>query len=189
MLNTKPNHDNSVYPALLLSDFFKRFDKSTYVSEVNNGNFTDNLVWFDLYKENNPFTSTELNDEYNYIILEIISEDSSFNIVGVNRMNSLDNYYQINDPGVSEFAERNHLVSFLIEAAKEIKKVFGNNTIIELEKVIDPEIEDDITLFAYIQTNLSVDEALSKIDKIEDNWFIENLHRAKGRFNFDVKWV
>lgn len=204
MLNTKCYNDNAVHALLLCDDFFERYERNrVHASQINsNITFIDDSVWFiDEYLDNfemgrehsekiSHFTSTELKGEYKYIILETISNNSSFNVVEVNNMNSLGNYYQISDSvEVYEFAEQNELVPFLIEAAREIQKVFGNNIVIELEKAIDPELKDDISIFAYIQTDISVDEALSKIDKIEDDWFLENLHRAKGRFNFDVKWV
>jgi len=51
--------------------------------------------------------------------------------------------------------------------------------------VIDRGIK---SLFASIYTDLSVDEAMSKMDYLDENWFICNMDKAKGKFNYDVEW-
>jgi hypothetical protein len=102
----------------------------------------------------------------------------------------LDDYYQIEDwDSIGKFLIKNKdLISFLKEAAREISKVFSNDTEIRLELIKDPEISDDIELFATILTDLSVEKALKKVNDIEDNWFLDKLELAQGRFNFDVSW-
>jgi hypothetical protein len=102
----------------------------------------------------------------------------------------LDDYYQIEDwDSIGKFLIKNKdLISFLKEAAREIRKVFSDDTEIRLELIKDPEISDDIELFATILTDLSVEKALKKVNDIEDNWFLDKLELAQGRFNFDVSW-
>lgn len=105
-------------------------------------------------------------------------------------MGELNRNYEISNwTKVSDFLKKHpYLVGFLHEASSKIRQFFGENVQIKLELVSDPEIEDETSLFAYVFTDLSVDEALSRLRKLDDEWFLDNVRRAKGRFNIDVAW-
>jgi hypothetical protein len=97
----------------------------------------------------------------------------------------ISNWYEI-----SQFLkEHPYLMGLLFDAYNKIKEFFGTSIHVRLEIVNDPEIEDETSLCAYIYTDLSVDEALSNLKKLDHEWFLDNAYRARGRFNIDVAWI
>jgi len=58
-----------------------------------------------------------------------------------------------------------------------------------LEVVSDPEVEDMDELFAYILTSFPVDEALARLAKLDEEWFLDQLDQVGGRFNFNLEFV
>jgi len=81
------------------------------------------------------------------------------------------------------------LVKVLLEARLYLQKYFGPAPQVTLEVVSDPEVEGVEELFAYILTSLPVDEALARLDKLDEEWFLDQLDRVGGRFNFNLEFV
>jgi hypothetical protein len=80
----------------------------------------------------------------------------------------------------------------LIEARPHIERIFGSNTRVTLEVTFDPDSEslrDSEELFADIQTSLPVDAALARLHKLDQDWFLSQLCRVKGRLNFSLEFV
>jgi len=100
-------------------------------------------------------------------------------------INTITKLYKLEDEeNIIKFIEsNNYLIDFLIDFYKQAKKIFENS-------IIHLSLVDDHTeiLFASIYTNLSVDEAMSKMEYIDENWFICNMDKARGKFNYDVEW-
>lgn len=72
------------------------------------------------------------------------------------------------------------LIGTLLEAHKQIKRVFGENMIeVYLEYGRDPE-EDFEGLFAVIKTNLSPEESLDLLDRFDEEWFLDNVSNEIG---------
>ena len=67
-----------------------------------------------------------------------------------------------------------HLVPLLIEAAEVVPRYFEPDAPLVLEVVTDPE-EDGLPpeLFALVQTALDPDEALARIDRLDDDWWLD----------------
>jgi len=103
-----------------------------------------------------------------------------------NNYDTIEKLYKLKDKtSIFEFLDSNsYLTDFLIDAHKQIVNIF-ENSVIQLNLVIDEGIE---SLFANIFTDLLVDEAMSKMDYLDENWFLSNMDKAKGKFNFDVEW-
>ena len=80
------------------------------------------------------------------------------------------------------------LVSLLLEAYVEVGNYFPHSRVF-LEVFDDPEVEGMDKLFAYIRTPLPVDEALARLDKLDEEWFLDQLDRAAGRFNFNLEFA
>lgn len=84
-----------------------------------------------------------------------------------------------------EYRKKREIVNFLInrqsilnlirEAPLQIQKHFGSDMKLAIEIIYDPEIEDFKILFIYIKTNLDVDEALKRLDKIDEEWHYEEI--------------
>jgi len=81
------------------------------------------------------------------------------------------------------------LVEVLLEARLYLQKYFGPAPQVTLEVVSDPEVEGVEELFAYILTSLPVDEALARLDRLDEEWFLDQLDRVGGRFNFNLEFV
>ena len=81
------------------------------------------------------------------------------------------------------------LVEVLLDAHVYLQKYFGPDPQVTLEVVSDPEVEGMDELFAYILTPLPVDEALARLDRLDEEWFLDQLDRVAGRFNFNLEFL
>jgi hypothetical protein len=81
------------------------------------------------------------------------------------------------------------LVEVLLEAHVYLQKYFGPDPQVTLRVVSDPEAESTDELFAYIRTSLPVDEALARLDKLDEDWFLDQLDRVNGQLNFNLEFV
>jgi hypothetical protein len=73
------------------------------------------------------------------------------------------------------------LIPLLDEAYSKIGDYFGSKPNIVLEVVTDPEADDDRQLVAYIQTQFDVDEALARLDQLDENWWFKASRKGHGK--------
>lgn len=103
----------------------------------------------------------------------------------------LHHLYIIRNPGaVARFLE-NHsaiLSSTLIEARRKIESHFGSQSPVILEVMRDPELHDFATLFVYVKTSLSPDEACKRLRQFDREWFLKQSHAVLELLNFDVEY-
>lgn len=98
-----------------------------------------------------------------------------------------------------EFKDRNTVVSFLrenpllvdllFETRQKISHYFGPETRSALEVFTDPDDGDDHRLFALILTTFPSDEALSRLEQLDQEWWIQQPYEAKRLMNVDVEYV
>lgn len=81
------------------------------------------------------------------------------------------------------------LIDLLLEAPPHFERYFGPNPQVVLEVVVDPEASDSEELFANICTSLPAEEALERLDQLDEGWFLDQLERTAGRFNFNLEFV
>jgi hypothetical protein len=81
------------------------------------------------------------------------------------------------------------LVPLLEEAHEKIAQYFGPSSEVMLEVVTDPEAMDDRELFAFIRTTLPPDEALSNLDRLDQEWWLDAGDRAEGNLCIDVEFL
>lgn len=81
------------------------------------------------------------------------------------------------------------LVDVLLEAHAYLEGLFGPDPLVTLEVVNDPEVEGVDELFAYIFTSLSVDEALVRLKRLDNEWFLDQLDRVGDWFDFNLRFV
>lgn len=86
---------------------------------------------------------------------------------------------------------KNHpvLVDLLPEAFEKARQIFGIETPIELEVISDPEGIGPETLFAYIVTSLPTDDALSLMDRLDDQWYLSQPLEILEVFNFNLHFI
>ena len=84
---------------------------------------------------------------------------------------------------VVQFLEENKFLLPLIEEAEQkVFSIFGQNQDIRLDLL-------DNKLYLVIYTELSVKEAMELEKKLDEEWWLSNIHRANGKFNIIVEYV
>jgi len=84
---------------------------------------------------------------------------------------------------IINFIEDQDLLPFLLQAPREIQRVFGNNIVLELEFHSDPE-EHWEELFIVIKTHYSSEEAMGLERKLFDEWFVHIIDKLNNKLNF-----
>ena len=107
------------------------------------------------------------------------------------RLHRLEEIYSLRDAAtVRRFLHAcPQLVEVLLEARVHLQKYFGPDPQVTLEVISDPEAEGVDELFAYILTSLPVDEALARLDRLDEEWFLDQFDRIDGQFNFNLEFA
>jgi len=108
----------------------------------------------------------------------ISTSDSVINWLAVNPalVFNLDQEIEIKNPiEIRKFIELHPEIDVYIKRAKEIIQLYFPNSKLSLEIIADPESENGIEeVFLYIHTNISTEEALSRLRSIYDGVFIDS---------------
>lgn len=80
------------------------------------------------------------------------------------------------------------LVSFLQEAYGQIKTYFGESAQLILEVITDPEIAGAQELTIFIRTNLSSDEALQKLEQLDEGWWLDTAIDIREKLCIDIEF-
>ncbi len=102
----------------------------------------------------------------------------------------IENFYSFrNRLEIFEFL-RNHLflIPLLQEAPNQITKYFGTSLQLILEVITDPEATEDHELILFIHTDLSPDEALDKLEQLDENWWLDASVNADGKLCVHVEF-
>jgi hypothetical protein len=108
-----------------------------------------------------------------------------------NKIQSLFHIYQLRDDrSVNDFIRENpFLIELLFESNQKIKEHFGSDVQVILELLVDPEAGDYRELFALVLTELKPEEALERLEKLDNEWWLEASSLAKGLLNIDVEYI
>jgi hypothetical protein len=79
------------------------------------------------------------------------------------------------------------LYPYIVESIEKIKAIFGSYIELELRLRIDPEIANAQTLYCYIWVTMTVDEALDKLDKFDDEYYLKLPEKIKDYLNYNVR--
>ena len=108
------------------------------------------------------------------------------------RMASLADLYRFDDrEAVTGILYRHDfLVDLLLEAREHIRTHFGPDTPAALEVFHDPEDEHgDPELFALIETTLPAEEALMRLDRLDETWWLEALPRSQFILTITLRFI
>ena len=108
------------------------------------------------------------------------------------RMASLADLYRFDDrEAVTGFIYRHDfLVELLIEARKHIRTHFGPDMPVVLEVLHDPEDEHgEPELLALIETTLPPEEALMRLDRLDETWWLEALPRSQFILTITLRYI
>ena len=81
------------------------------------------------------------------------------------------------------------LVPLLLEAYGKIAEYFGPYPDVVLEVVSDQEAANDRELFILVRTNLAPGEALNRLERFDQEWWLDASDRARCMLNIDVEYV
>jgi hypothetical protein len=81
---------------------------------------------------------------------------------------------------VKAFLEENHfLIPVIEEASVKLVEYFGAETPLVLE--IRSQAEDEGSeLFLYVKTDLPVPEALTRLDRFDEEWWLDEMGRSRN---------
>jgi hypothetical protein len=81
------------------------------------------------------------------------------------------------------------LVKLLHEAQRHVRSVFGPVPVV-LRFISDPDAGDAAPeLYLYIQTSLPVAEAQARLERLDEEWWLDALPRGKGRVCIALEYV
>ena len=103
----------------------------------------------------------------------------------------LQQIYPFEQPfSVAEFLKAHpFLVNILLEAYPKMTAVFGEGVMATLRLVDEPDFPCESELFAVTQTDLPPDEALRRLNALDEEWWLEASPRARSRLNFTVEYL
>ena len=91
---------------------------------------------------------------------------------------------------VAQFVRQHpQLISPLLEAVERIDQLFGASTMTKLDIVRDPESHNQGELYAFIQTNLAVDEALKRLRRFDEGWWLTALPYTECMLTFSLEYT
>ena len=83
-----------------------------------------------------------------------------------------------------------HLVPVLIEAAEVVPRYFEPDAPLVLEVATDPEADDPVPqLFALIETRLDPEVAADRLDRLDEDWWLDHSPAGPGVLDLDVEFV
>jgi hypothetical protein len=106
-------------------------------------------------------------------------------------LDAVEKLFEIGDvPGVRRYLDgQPTLVPLLVEARRAIPRYFPDPTGVRLELLADRDDGDHVDLFAIIRTVLPEDEALRRLDRFDEEWWLEAAVRGNGHLTIDVESV
>lgn len=112
-------------------------------------------------------------------------------IVESSRLRQLGEFYTFrNVTAIRRFLHIHpRLIDVLLEARAHLQEHFGPDPQVVLQVVEDPEAENWSQLFAYILTDLPVDEAQARLEKLDEEWFLNQLYQVNNLFDFNLEFV
>jgi len=81
------------------------------------------------------------------------------------------------------------LLDLLAEAPGQIGQHFGPEVQLALEVFSDPEAEDEEEAFILILTDLPPEQARSRLDQLDEEWWLDASQAAGGLLNIDVEYL
>lgn len=85
---------------------------------------------------------------------------------------------------------RPHLVPLLIEAAEVVPRYFGPDAPLVLELVTDPEEDDPLPeLFALIQMRFDPEGAVDRLDRLDEDWWLDHSPSGPGVLVLDIEFA
>lgn len=103
---------------------------------------------------------------------------------------TIKNYNVSNIDDVKKFVEKHtFLIALLAEIPERVSNFFGSVKGLDLRLISDKEFKDSSELSIRILTNLKAKDAMDILDKFDEEWWLDNISRAKNRINVSLEFV
>lgn len=90
---------------------------------------------------------------------------------------------------IVKFLESNpFLFSTLQEAHPQIRNYFGTSARIFLEVITEPEVAGEEELVVFIHINLPPEEALKKLEQLDEKWWLDAPANARKKLCINVEF-
>ncbi len=101
-------------------------------------------------------------------------------------LDAIERFFVVDDrSAVRSFViQRPFLVPLLFEAYQEISLYFGNASL-QLKLITDPE-DDSRRLTVTIMTSLSPDDAVERLQQLDEQWWLDALGRTRGALSISI---
>lgn len=94
------------------------------------------------------------------------------------------------DLAVEDYIEQYpSLYSLLTDVHDKVHEYFSLDAYAILDVVQDSEVDDAERLFVFIQTDLSADEALDRLDELYEQWWLDALSAVWPKLSIDVEFI
>ena len=124
--------------------------------------------------------NTRFLDQYK-LLKEIINTTGSYELQELYE-------YRNSDAVVRYLQSHPQLINFLQESHYYLLKHFESTSKFALEVIHDPEAQHQ-QLIVYINTPMSVDEALNRLDKLDTEWFLDHINSVGHLINFNLEII
>lgn len=106
------------------------------------------------------------------------------------RLHLLNEIYEFRDHErvLTFLSEHPVLIVFLEESYVYLQTHFGVKARYVLEVVDDPEVSNRRSLVVYIVVSLSIDEALTKLDLLDRDWYLRHIDEVGELVNFNLEF-
>lgn len=100
-------------------------------------------------------------------------------------------YYLINSRSVCDYLKaHDFLIPILFELRKKIDQYFSSDTLSNLELFTDPEDDNSASkLFALILTSLSSDDASTRLEQLDEEWWLDQPREVRRVLSIDVDYI
>lgn len=140
------------------------------------------------------YYSVDRASESLYSLIDLVagtSRNETLSTYPTSDLRKLEQHYIFrNRSEVMDFAVNNSfLLQPLHEAYEQIRNYFGESVQAVLEVVADPEFFEDQELVIFIRTDLSPDDALKKLEQIDNEWWLDVPANVRKNLCIDVEFI
>jgi hypothetical protein len=127
-----------------------------------------------------------VNQETNIaVVIQTITDSISKEIEQLSRLYAMRGPERV----LAFYAENRFLFDLLIEAPTQIKKLFGQDTPLELHLSQEPDFPSSRELFVLIMTKLPSEEAFPLLQRLDEEWWLDNCDKADCKLNFNLRRI
>jgi hypothetical protein len=126
--------------------------------------------------------------ESNKVLQDLRNETTSITYAVYRKLSVIEKLnfsYKEKEKVVDYLKQNTELLDLIIESYSVIRNHFRFD-LLTLKLHFDPDTGDEDYLILTILTGLKATEAIKELDKIDDEWWLNNFHRANDKLSIDL---